>query len=277
MTVKLLIGLLGVILVLLVLAQVRRRSDATKVEEVWSQLAETAPAGEAFTPEMAAGLPEPARRFLLRAIQPGTPLASGAEFKMRGLFRLSPDSAWMPFTAEQRITPPRGFVWRAKVGDGLLRFSGADHYFEGRGAVNFWLWGLVPVARDSSPDVSRSSLGRLVAESIFVPSSLLLDRGAVWEAADENCASFTLDADPEKHLVNVCVDDDGDPARLWLKRWGNRTESGEYAWTGFGGQLGEIREFSGYRIPTRFGVGWHFGEEGYFEFIRAEIVSAKFF
>lgn len=277
MLVKLLIGLLGVILVILVLAQVRRRLDAANVEEVWAQLAEKAPRGEAFTTDMVDGLPEPARRYLLRAIRPGTPLASGAEFRMRGLFRLSPDSAWMSFTAEQRLAPPRGFVWRANVGDGLLRFSGADHYFEDRGAIDFWFWGLVPVARDSNFDVSRSSLGRLVAESLFVPSSLLTHRGAAWEAVDANCARVMLEADPEKHSLNICVDEDGDPVRLWLKRWGNPPEGGEYAWVSFGGQLGESREFSGHRIPTRFGVGWRFGEAGYFEFIRAEILSARFF
>ena len=53
-------------------------------------------------------LPEPARRWLLHSIAPGTGLARAARLSMRGTIRIG---AWRPFTAHQVIRPDTGFVW----------------------------------------------------------------------------------------------------------------------------------------------------------------------
>ncbi len=90
--------------------------------------------------------------------------------------------------ARQVLTPPKGFIWRAEVGNGLMRFSGGDHYTNGSGRVSFWLWGVIPLVKQKGPDVSRAALGRLVCETIWLPSSLLPRNGVKWEASDDESA-----------------------------------------------------------------------------------------
>ena len=109
----------------LLLAAHRIAGDRT-VTAAWQSLALSS-AGDKFAPEMVAALPEPARRYLLHAIQPGATLASSVEMEMRGEIRLSPQAGWMPMSAREILAAPGGFVWKASIG-GLLRFVGSDHY-----------------------------------------------------------------------------------------------------------------------------------------------------
>jgi Family of unknown function (DUF6544) len=121
---------------------------------------------------MVSDLPAPARRYLLHAIRPGTLLASSVSLEMRGEMRLNLEQEWAPMKARQILAPPKGFVWRAEVGHGLMRFSGGDHYANGSGRVRFWLWGVIPLVKQEGPDVSRATIGRLVCETIWLPSFL---------------------------------------------------------------------------------------------------------
>ena len=59
-----------------------------------------------------AGLPEPARRWLERAVPPGTPAWSVAELSMRGEIRLG--GSWRAFSARQLLVPGAGFVWATR-------------------------------------------------------------------------------------------------------------------------------------------------------------------
>ena len=156
MIIKLLVafGVLTVV-ALMTLAVLRSRDDG-KVDGVWQSL-EAPSTHQVFTEDMVSDLPAPARRYLLHAIRPGTPLASSVRLEMHGTMRLKPEQEWMPMKARQIIAPPKGFVWRAEVGDGLMRFSGGDHYSNGSGRVRFWLWGVIPLVNQEGPDVSRAA------------------------------------------------------------------------------------------------------------------------
>jgi hypothetical protein len=87
----------------------------------------------AFEPSMVEGLPAPAQRWLLRAIADGTPLARTAVLRMHGAISLSPGSEPWLMRAEQLLSPPRGFIWRADVGTGIMRIRGFDRYASGAG------------------------------------------------------------------------------------------------------------------------------------------------
>lgn len=100
-----------------------------------------------FDPEMVEDLPAPVRRFLLRAIAAGTPLADSVQLEMHGTLRLAPDRDPVPFVAEQLLAPPERFVWRARTTGGLFRIRGFDRYGEGKGEMRWRLWGLIPVVR----------------------------------------------------------------------------------------------------------------------------------
>src|SRR4051794_3472400 len=53
----------------------QRRSDDRHVEQICRRLEETQPSARVFAPDELPDLPDPARLFLIHAIQPGTVLA----------------------------------------------------------------------------------------------------------------------------------------------------------------------------------------------------------
>jgi len=59
-------------------------------------------------------LPDPARRFLLAAIRPGTPLRTVAEITMHGKLSLGTKEApgYRPMRACQMLAAPHGFIWQ---------------------------------------------------------------------------------------------------------------------------------------------------------------------
>jgi len=263
-----------IVVALTTLAIIRRRDDG-KVDDIWRSL-EAASTQRVFTEDMVSDLPAPTRRYLLHAIRPETPLASSVSLEMNGTMRLKPEQEWMPMKARQILAPPKGFVWRAEAGNGLMRFSGGDHYANGSGRVRFWFWGVIPLVRQEGPDISRAAIGRLVCETIWLPSSLLPQRGVKWEALDDNSARATIKIGEEPVTLDLFVEPDGKLREIRILRWGDQTEDGGYGYIPFGGQVQEEQSFGGYTIPSKVGVGWWIGTDRYFEFFRAQIENAVF-
>ena len=83
---------------------------ARRVREQWEQLCAATPDPAEFDLAMVAGLPEPARRYLTHAIAVGTPLWQSVRVAMIGRIKLG---AWRPFTADQVVAPPKGYIWAA--------------------------------------------------------------------------------------------------------------------------------------------------------------------
>jgi hypothetical protein len=225
---------------------------------------------------MAADLPDPARRYFLHAIRPGTPLAQSVHLTMRGEMRLGPRQPWLRLQARQTLAPPSGFVWEANVGRGLLRFAGADAYANGHGRVAFRLWDLVPIARASGPDVSRAARGRLAIESIWQPAALLPRQGVAWTPIDDRTARAVVTIDGEAVTLTLTVAPDGRLESAAMDRWGNLTPDGRYAAIPFGVDVLAERTFCGYTVPSGVRVGWWYGTDRAFEFFRAELLQATF-
>ena len=247
------------------------------ITDLWSELTRPVAKGR-FDAKQLDGLPDPARRYLAHAICPGATLASSVQLQMAGSIRLKPGGKWLPFEARQILAPPRGFVWRAVARSGLLRFSGADHYANGSGAIDFWLWGVLPLMRASGPDISRSGRGRLAIESCWLPSSLLPSEQVRWRAVDGETAEALLDLDGDQIAVRLSVDLEGRLTGVQTQRWGDQTDDKTFALIPFGGHTKEERRFGDYTIPTQVSVGWWYGTERFLrhEFFRATIHSAEF-
>jgi len=275
MIIKLLIAFGVLTVVALMTMAILKRRDDEKVDSIWQAL-EAPSLHQVFTDDMVSDLPAPARRYLLHAIRTGTPLASSVSLEMRGTMRLKPEQEWAPMKARQILAPPKGFVWQAEVSDGLMRFSGGDHYANGSGRVRFWLLGFIPLVKQEGPDVSRAAIGRLVCETIWLPSSLLPQRGVKWEALDDESAQATIKIGEEMTTLTLFVEPDGRLREIRILRWGNQTEDGSFGYVPFGGKMQEERDFGGYTIPSKVGVGWRLGTDHYFEFFRAQIEDAVF-
>jgi hypothetical protein len=275
MITRLLIGFGILIFIALSSLVIIRRRDDKKVDGVWKSL-EIGPTHYVFTEDMISGLPDPARRYLLHAIRPETPLASSVRLEMSGTMRLKPEQDWMPMKARQILAPPKGFVWRAEVGSGLMRFNGGDHFANESGRVRFWLWGVIPIVNQEGPDVSRAAIGRLICETIWLPSSLLPQCGVKWEGLDGESAQATMKFGEETITLTLFVEPDGRLREIRILRWGDQTEDGSYGYIPFGGHIQEERAFGGYTIPSKVGVGWWIGTDRYFEFFRADVEDAVF-
>lgn len=247
----------------------------TSHDPLWNRLA-VLPNRPAIDPSALDGLPAPARRFLTASLASGVPIPARVRLTMHGTIRLKLDGSWLPFTAEQLLAPPVGFVWRARVGKGPLRFSGSDRYADGAGAMDFRLWGLVPVARASNADVTRSARHRLAAESFWLPSSLLPSSSACWRGLDNDHAEVNVTIDGETVRVILGVDDAGTVRSVHLDRWG-APEGGTAALHPFGGLVEQPRRFGPLVIPTRVRVGWFHGTDraDHGEFFRAVIDHAE--
>jgi hypothetical protein len=254
------------------------RSDdhAPDVHAGWAALTTEDPPVGRFDPADVADLPPAARRLLAQALTPGTAVGRTVVLAMEGDIRLR---GWMPFRARQVLRVGTGMVWQATVHRGPLRFSGADMLWEGRGSLDFRLWGLVPVARASGPDTTRSAGDRLAAETVaWAPQGMLPALGAVWRHVDDTHAVVGLPIGDRTVEVTVTVDQHGALRELTMQRWGDPAEPGEFDLHPFGGRIDDHARHGGITIARTGTVGWYAGtprfDEG--EFIRWTITSAAF-
>lgn len=194
------------------------------------------------------GLPDPVRRYLRASIPPGTPLAQSARFRMRGSIRLG--KLWIPFRARQILAPLHGFMWAAKAGGVIV---GSDRYMDGKGAMDWKLFGLVRVVYAEGPDVSRSSAGRAGGEAVWVPTALLPRFGVTWSATDARHITASYRVDETELELHYTLADEARVRSIALDRWGTRMRPGPPAFTDSGTRRPGIRLSTG--SPSQAPVG----------------------
>lgn len=268
---------LSVTLILLAWRWTDNRADAV----VWAQIAAKQPSDPArFDPSMVAGLPDPAQRFLLFAIKPGTPLYTVAEIHMEGKF--SPGSqekpGYLPIRAMQILTAPHGFVWRINAGKGVFRLSGSDVASDGSSWSRFWLLGIAPVARaGGNADHLRSAFGRYVAEAVFwAPAALLTDKKTRWDSINKSTVRVTMAHRGMEQAVDLSIDDDGRPCKIVFQRWSDANAGKTYQLQPFGGYLSNFKIFDGFNLPTQIEAGNCFETDDYFPFYQVSVTSIRF-
>jgi hypothetical protein len=255
-------------------------ADATEARTAWARLAAAAgqPVGT-FDPAMVADLPEPARRFFLFAIQPGTRLSTVVEIRMEGELSLGSrqDPKYQPMRAEQILSAPNGLVWSVHSGSGVMRVSGSDGMVEGRSWTRLRLLGLIPVVRaGGDPDHLRSSFGRVMAEAAFwTPASLLPQRGVTWTGLDSDTARASVTHFGMHQEVDIRVDANGQPLRVSIPRWTNANPQAQFRLQPFGGELSDFRSVHGFSLPFQVEGGNFFGTPEYFPFYRAHVIDIR--
>jgi len=245
------------------------KESADRLRREVASLGEGAP----FDPASLEGLPDPARRYLRRAIAPGTKLAKSVDLQMTGEIRLKPGGEPFPIVADQILAPPVGFVWNARARRGMMRIRGFDRYGGERGEMRWWLWGLLPVMSAEGEDVTRSAAGRLGMEAVLLPSSLVPGGGAIWEPATDTSARFRMRIGTEWVDSTLDVDGEGRPVRVSARRWSERAGPGYDLFVVE--MSGEI-ESGGVRIPREMTAGWRLGASDEFRFYKATLQQARF-
>jgi len=242
------------------------------IDSLWDST--PAATGREFDPEQIAELPLVARRYLEHAIAPSTRLANAVRLHMHGEIKLK---RWLPFTAEQVIRRDRGMIWTATVRMFGLPIRGFDRLIDGEGEMHWKLFGLIPIMSASGADITRSAVGRVAAESVWLPSATC-DAQTAWTQHDAGHVRARIVVARIATEVDLGIDDDGRLKSIALQRWGN-PEDAEFHDAAFGGIADQERTFAGYTIPTRLRIGWHFGSarfepEG--EFFRVTVDGAAF-
>lgn len=260
---------------------VLRSGDDAQAQAAREQLLEIAdtPAG-IYSPSLVADLPEAAQRYFAFSIAPGTPIRTVASFEMGGEFGMgnASESNYLPMQADQVLALPRGLIWRARAGEGLMRMSGSDGTVEGEHWTKFWLFGVIPVVRaEGGEDLARSAFGRMAAEAaIWTPAALLPGEGIEWVEAGPNLARVVISADGQSQTVDIALDDDGRPQSVSMIRWNNANPQGVWQQQPFGGSLDDFREIDGYRVAFSVDAGNFFGTPDYFPFFKARLTALRF-
>lgn len=273
MLITFLLLILLIILVLFIWRQLDHRADAKAMHRLAAMQPKQA---VRFDPQMVADLPEPARRYFLYTIEPGTPLYTVANISMSGQFGMGDKNKpnYLKMIADQTLAMPAGFVWKMRAQRGMLKLSGSDT----EQWTRFWLMGLLPVARiGGDTDHRRSAFGRYVAEAVFwTPAAVLPGPGISWTQLAPDCARLTVSHQGLSQSVDMTVDANGQPTEVRFERWSNANADKQYRLQPFGGYLSRFRSFAGYRLPTQVEAGNHFDTEAYFAFFVAEVTDVAF-
>ncbi len=244
---------------------------ARPVRAEWRRLGAAPGRPEPFDPLMVEAMPEPVRRWLTHAIEPGTPLWTSMRLAMHGTIRLG---AWRRFSATQVIAPPDGYIWAATARFLGLPVIGYDRLSSGTAAMRWRLLGLIPVMTADGPQVARSAAGRLAAEVVLAPTTF---GGATWtsgDAPDTVLGTWRIGGDEQR--VELRLGPRGNVEGVLMQRWG--APAGEpYGCYPFGVTVEAERTFDGVTIPSTFRAGWWWGtdRQGEGEFFRAEITAAS--
>jgi hypothetical protein len=224
------------------------------IKELWES---TLTSTRLFDPALLGNLPHLARCYLEQAIAPGTPLASAVRLWMHGEIKLG--GKWHPFKGEEVICWNRGMIWQATAWMNGLPIWGADRIVDGVGEMKWKILGLFPVMQASGVDLTRSGVGRVQVESMWLPS-VLCNPDICWMEvnASQVEANFTALGEPAK--LTLTMNNQGMFEQVKLDRWGS-PEGEAFHYVDFGGMVEDSGTFGGYTIPTQLRAGWFFGSE----------------
>ena len=154
---------------------------------------------------------------------------------------------------------------------------GLETQLEGVGSLQWRLLGVFPLFVAMGFDITRSAVGCVQLESIWLPSVLCYPE-VVWTESDAHHPSARFPLQGEIANLDLTLDAKGRVQAASLPRWGN-PKGASFPYVNFGGTLEEEATFGGHTIPTRLRMGWYFGTERFEtegEFFRATIDNAIF-
>ena len=254
-----------------------RARDAQAAQAVWDALlAQRDNVPPSYEPALVVDLPEIGQRYFASAIAPGTALHRVARLEMAGSLILN--GRELPMRADQILAPLQGFVWRARAGSGLIRFSGSDGYRNGRTSwTRFWLWGVLPVVRIAdTEDHARAAAARMVMESVWAPAALLPQFGAVWTQTGADQAEVRFPEVRGVEPIQLTVDAGGRVLEMTTLRWSDANPERIYRLQPFGGRTLAHATHQGFTIPTAMEIGNLYGTPEYAPFFRAQLTRVEY-
>jgi hypothetical protein len=245
------------------------RRIAREIDDLFAARAATEPA--VITDADLATLPEPVQRWLRFSGVVGKERPTTVRLKQEGELRLG-ERGWFPFTAEEYFTTnPPGFVWTVKVKMvPLITVVGRDAYLGGRGSMDMRLLGLIPVAKDSGPDIDQADLLRFLNEIMWFPAGAVSPY-ITWEAIDANSARATMRYAGVSASATFFFDEQGRLTNMVAERF-DREDGKVNLWST---PITAYGEFAGVRIPVA-GEGVYARDTGDYPYIRLRITAIEY-
>jgi hypothetical protein len=254
----------------------RRARAADRHRQVFNRLALPDVSGDVFKGKETVLLPPPAARYLRRAIHEGAPLAKTVDLHLLGEIRVRSDGDWFKFEAMERICPERGLLWQARIeGVGRLYAEGAEYFCDGDAGSDYFLAGILPLVHVRAGEFARSTVGRLVIESIWLPPCLTPTCGATWEPGDEHRATVRLPGLAEISTLNLTVAESGALIDVSMMRH-QGGEGRSFGLMPFGIRVEKDESFGEYTIPSRVVAVWGYSTDVAEEFMRITVEDARF-
>lgn len=237
---------------LILVAVVRWRGTARRGARLAATLVRDAPYPSAARTDLPPTVMALARRLGARSD------SRNVRLTQQGQMWFKPGGRALPFTAQQTIAVADvAFVWNASMtmAPGVTTRV-IDCLVGGRGELEAALFGIVPLARFAGSDAAfRGEAMRYLAELMWNPDAILLNRSLDWRVIDERTLSVVTGEGARRSEVRLLLDHDGDIRRIEAddRPAAEGRDLVPRPWFGRGG---DFRVVDGRRIPFQAEVGW---------------------
>jgi hypothetical protein len=157
-----------------------------------------------------ARLPPPVQRYLRVAGVINQPRVHNYRVRMHGRIRSARDNRWIPFVSEQyNFVVPRARLFYLNASmlsvpvQGYHRFTGSSASMRVKAA------GLVPVATESGPEMTRSETVTLFNDMCLLAPATLLDPTIEWETVDTHTAKAHFSSAGQTISATLSFDETG--------------------------------------------------------------------
>jgi hypothetical protein len=215
-------------------------------------------------------LPAPVQRYLRATGFVGHPQIRNYRLRFRGRIRSAPDSAWMPFEAEQQSfanPSTRLFLMRARMFG--LPVEAFHRFVDGRATMQVKVLGILPMIDASGPVMDQSETVTLFNDMCLLAPATLLDPRIEWEPIDSHAARARFTNGAQTVTATLLFDDEGLLTNFISDDRSRASPDGKnFTRHRFSTPVRDYRAFGAVRLPTHGDARYHLpeGEFTYGEF-----------
>ena len=225
-----------------------------------------------FTEDDIEHLPFPVKEYIRRGGYIGKSKMTNARVVWKEVFfRRGPKDKWLPLECYQfnsSIGPAR-IVYMKSMLAGFLPFEGRDKFQNGRGNMLIKLLKYFTVANDSGPEMDRSALLTLLAETLIIPAQALRNY-IEWFPVDNHSAKAVIKWGDIEASGIFEFNDDFEFTRFFTHERYQSLGNNEYKQIDWAGVTEGFTVKNGIKFPARFKGVWYQDGEA-FEYFKGTI------
>jgi hypothetical protein len=203
-------------------------------------------------------LPPPVQRYFDLVLPEGYRTIKTVKLAHGGFFKTAPKNNWIKIRGKQFFrTAEPAFEW---VGRTSI-FRAIDKFEKGRGSLRVLLLGILPIVRESGPQVDQGELLRWLCEGIWFPTMFLPSDKLQWHPVDEYHAKLTYQYGNMDLGMDISFNERGEIIRLETMRYKDKDKLERWI-----GTASDYMEVDGFRVPRQIGAAWA-AEEGEFQYV----------